>query len=393
MKLLFYNDSLGYGGHEIMALTIIRELSALSQPLFLACSEANTQLLQEAEKIGNLTVCRLARNSYRFPLLTNIVNPGQLKEIRNVIRETSPDCVVAVQGVIEISSACLLAAKRENVKVVSYIALAKKMKSLNVPLGFLRDIIDLYYYRLPDRFITISSAQRQYLMANGVAEGKIAVIPNVVRLDVAKRCDRAVARKLLGMSESKAYFAIVGRVDVKTKGHGYLVEAVLRGKERLGGIVFLVVGDGPDLETFKASVAANRLDDHFHFLPWMDDMNLVYSAVDAVVIPSNHESVPLVMTEACLYGLPVIATNADGMKDNLPAEWLFEKGDIDQIIARAAYIRDSDQADLCDSTKQRFESVFLRRTIGSEFIAEIEKVKGHSGQLPYHYTQAVGAKQ
>ena len=366
-----------------MALTIMRELVALSHSLFLVCCDDNVQLCREAEQIDGLTVCTVTRNSHRFPLLTNILKPRQTEGIRKVIREIGPDCVVAVQGVIEISSACLLAAKREGVRVVTYIALAKKMRSIGVPLGFLRDIIDLYYYRLPDRYVTISAAQQQYLQVNGVQAEKIAIVPNVVRLDARQKCARGEARQRLGLCDDLSYVAIVGRVDVKTKGHDYLIEALLQGRERLGGMAFLVVGDGPDLGAFKESVTANGLDAHFHFIPWMDDMNLVYSAVDAVIIPSNHESVPLVMIEACLYGLPVIATDADGMKEHLPAQWLFAKGNAGQIIARTEQVLASDQAELCEATRQRFERVFLRQTIGSEFAAEIERVIGHAGQLSF----------
>jgi len=50
----------------------------------------------------------------------------------------------------------------------------------------------------------------------------------------------------------------------------------------------------------------------------------LYQALDALVIPSRYEGLPLVMLEALASGTAVLASDRDGMKDLLPAAWRFE---------------------------------------------------------------------
>jgi glycosyltransferase involved in cell wall biosynthesis len=64
-----------------------------------------------------------------------------------------------------------------------------------------------------------------------------------------------------------------------------------------------------------------------HLLPWTDEPARVLAAADALILPSRYEGVPLVMLEALACGRPVCATDRDGMRDWLPAEWRFHYRD------------------------------------------------------------------
>jgi glycosyltransferase involved in cell wall biosynthesis len=64
----------------------------------------------------------------------------------------------------------------------------------------------------------------------------------------------------------------------------------------------------------------------FAFLPWREDMTPVYSAIDVLALPSRFEGVPLVMLEALACGVPVVASDRDGMADWLPPELRFDPG-------------------------------------------------------------------
>lgn len=374
-RILFYNDTLGFGGHEIMALLIMEEVCKLRDDTYFVCSDKNDKLFREASAISGLKVICLALASNRYSFVTNIVCSGKRNLVARTFREIDPSCIVAIQGAIDISSLCLLAARKEGLKVVTYIALAQTMKELGVPDAIYRDFSHRhYYYKIPDKFISISETQKSYLLRYGLPEGKICVIPNVVRTPCISRHTRSEARSTLGIDEAATCFGLVGRVVSNHKGHDYLVEAAHRYRDKLEGVLFLIAGSGEDLERVRQLVNSYQLQDRFFFQPWTDDTDLVYAALDAVIMPSNHEGVPLVMIEAGLRGLPVVATDIDGMRDYLPAEWLFDRGALDGMADRMAFVANNDQAERCSSVKSRFEEIFLRTTIGEEFIREIEQV-------------------
>jgi len=358
-----------------MALTIMEEVCRIRDDVYLVCPDKNEKLVREASAIAGLQVIGLPLGSNRFSFVTNIVCSAQRDLVAKTFREIDPACIVALQGAINISSLCLLAARQEGIKVITYIALAQTMKELGVPDASCRDFVHRhYYYKIPDRFIAISETQKSYLLRYGLPEEKISIIPNVVKTVGSSRHTRSEARSVLGIDEVATCFGLVGRVNINHKGHDYLVEAAHRYRERLEGIVFLIAGSGEDLERVRQMVDAYRLHDRFFFHPWTDDTDLVYAALDAVVMPSNHEGVPLVMIEAGLRGLPIVATNIDGMRDYLPTEWLFDSGDLDGMADRMAFVAKNDQRECCTSLKSRFEKIFLRTTIGEEFVREIEQV-------------------
>ena len=81
---------------------------------------------------------------------------------------------------------------------------------------------------------------------------------------------------------------------------------------------------GPDRPALETQIQQLDLQDRVTLLPWQDDPVPIYSALDLLLIPSRFEGVPLVMLEALCFGLPVIGSDRDGMRDLLPEAWRFE---------------------------------------------------------------------
>lgn len=373
-KIAFYNDVTGFGGHEVMMLLIMRELVSLGHDIHLICSPLNRQLIAEAEKLAGVSLTILPFTLNRFNFLTNRWNLPKIGALRGVLRAIAPDCVVAVQGNIEVSSLVLPAARKERLPVLTYIALAQSMGELGATLPALRDSVDRYFLALPDRFVVISESQRSHLLRRGVAKRRIGLVANQVPFDPGLVPDKGRVRERLGMSREAFFFGLVGRVVANHKGHDSLVAAVSAGRERFPDLRFMVVGDGPDLAAVQQAVSDQGLSSHFAFIPWTDDMYSVYAALDAIVMPSNHEGVPLVMIEAGLAGLPVVASDIDGMSDYLPEQWLFPRGDIQGMVERMVQVSSCDQGGLSARVQERFRKTFLRQTIGREFAAEIDTV-------------------
>jgi glycosyltransferase involved in cell wall biosynthesis len=76
--------------------------------------------------------------------------------------------------------------------------------------------------------------------------------------------------------------------------------------------------------------------DRVRFLPPGRDVGTLLRSVDALVLPSRHEGFPMVVVEAGLLGVPVIATRVGALPELFADEILFLDGGLDAAEGSAA---------------------------------------------------------
>jgi glycosyltransferase involved in cell wall biosynthesis len=159
------------------------------------------------------------------------------------------------------------------------------------------------------------------------------------------------------------------------------VQAVARFRDHLQRFKFLIVGSGPDEEKLKTMIAELSLGQQVQVLPWKDDLGLVYAGIDMLLIPSRFEGVPLVMLEAMSAGVPVVASNVDGMAELLPSEWLFPFGDSKALIDRLQYVAAADNTEILESHKNRVATEFTMTMFRSRFVDAVlgEEISARGG--------------
>ena len=142
----------------------------------------------------------------------------------------------------------------------------------------------------------------------------VRVIPNGVdghRFRPASEGERSARRRALGLGEGEVVLGTVGRLD-PLKDHRLLIEAVtgLEGSWRL-----LVVGDGPLRAELERLVQERSLGGRVVFLGERRDVPELLRAMDAFVLPSRSEGLPMALLEAMACGLPVVATRVGGIPE------------------------------------------------------------------------------
>jgi glycosyltransferase involved in cell wall biosynthesis len=152
----------------------------------------------------------------------------------------------------------------------------------------------------------------------GVAADRIAAIANPLDPETVKRQPRASARAALGIDPAARVVVWVGRVDVKPKGLDTLLDAWSAVREsRPGPLLLLMLGTGSGATWLHDRIAELGLDD----VRWRDEYVLdrgvvgqYLSAADVFVLPSRQEGFPVAPVEAMAAGLPVVATDAPGVR-------------------------------------------------------------------------------
>ncbi len=338
MSILFYDDSPVFGGHEVMALLGVEAvLSAGSNPVIFLASVANEKLLAKISSIAadhpQLTVETIAWQSSKLEALRNRLKPSRIRTLAARFRLLQPSLVVAIQGNIEHSSLALHAARLAGIPSASYIPVPHTNAEMGAHLGTLRDLFCHGLFQLPGSFITITDEMARLLRVRG-AVAPIHIVYNGVDTSRFSPGDAGDACRALALPTDKIRLGMIGRIEFRQKQQHLLVQAVAADSALARSCHLVFAGDGPDVDALRSLIRRHQLAGTV--IPWSDPA-LLYQALDALVIPSRYEGLPLVMLEAIASGTSVLASDRDGMKDLLPAAWRFQPNNpaaITQAISR-----------------------------------------------------------
>lgn len=120
---------------------------------------------------------------------------------------------------------------------------------------------------------------------------------------------RALARADLGLVGNQFAIGHVGRFTAQ-KNHAFLIDVFTEVAKRRDDAVLLLVGTGEAGASVKALVDERGLTDRVKFLGQRSDVNRLYQAFDAFVLPSLYEGLCLVGVEAQVSGLPCLLSDA-----------------------------------------------------------------------------------
>jgi glycosyltransferase involved in cell wall biosynthesis len=375
-SVLFYSDSPEFGGHEAMTVSAIECLCQNDCQVFAVFWEENARLRATLEKIKASTQkLRLSPLPSRFkirplPAFRALISSRKIDYLRRLMKQMNPDLVIVSQGRIEAGSLGLLAAKRAGIPTVSYLPMAHPVSVSGKPVAVkLRDKVNRYFYRLPDKFITISEEARTMLLEHGARH--VVVVPNGIEVKTLARSDREQFREEQGFGEEKWVVGTIGRIDFRQKGQDFAFEAIRRLRGRLEDYRFVFVGEGPDEEKLKRMILKADLSEFIRVLPWRSNTCKIYAGIDMLMIPSKFEGVPLVMLEAMSYRLPIIATNVDAMAALLPHNWLFPFGDHQALIERLVQVRNDNNSELLALHQNKIAEQFNYERFCSNMIAAV----------------------
>lgn len=119
---------------------------------------------------------------------------------------------------------------------------------------------------------------------------------------------RAQARADLGLVGNQFVVGHVGRFTAQ-KNHAFLIDVFTEVAKRRDDAVLLLVGTGEAGASVKALVDERGLTDRVKFLGQRSDVNRLYQAFDAFVLPSLYEGLCLVGVEAQVSGLPCLLSD------------------------------------------------------------------------------------
>ncbi len=182
-------------------------------------------------------------------------------------------------------------------------------------------LVDRWLARRARRLIYISRSVQASHLASGIGADAGVVIHN--GLDPAPFVaapGQAAARRALGLAPDVPLAGVIGRLE-SWKGHAVLLRAVSIARAKLPSAHALIVGDAVPHEP-EYPVALQRLRDELGladrviFRSFVDDIPLLMSALDVLVLPSvEPEPFGRVLIEAMAAAKPVIASDSGAARE------------------------------------------------------------------------------
>lgn len=297
-RLAFLITDLDVGGAERALVELVTRLDRSRWEPAVYCLSSRGVLADELAEAGVPTVCFGAHG------------------IRHL-----PGVVIWLSRQLRASQPALLQTYLFHANMVGRFA-ARLARVPNVVCGIRvaerRSRARLWIDRLTDSLVT-----RHVCVSDGVARfsaekgrlplEKLTVISNGVD---AERFAQATAAHLsqFGIPAESRTILFVGRLDPQ-KGPFVLLAAVERLLATYHDVHVLLVGDGPLRQQIDEWVTGRQLGSRIHFAGRRDDVAELMRAAYCLVLPSLWEGLPNVVLEAMAAGLPVLATDVEGISD------------------------------------------------------------------------------
>ena len=216
-------------------------------------------------------------------------------------------------------------------------------------------------YRVAHRIVANSTAGAERLLAEGVPDPRITVIPNGIDLGgftpPPTRARRRVVTTVANLRQEK--------------GHEVLLRAAARVLCQVPDARFRIVGDGPMRNTLVELAASLGIADAVEFLGHREDVPALLAESDVFAFPSRTEAFPNGLIEAMAAGLPSIASATGGILELVEHECnglLVPVGD-DDALARSILdlMGDPDKATrIARAARQTIESRYsFTRMVGA----------------------------
>lgn len=170
------------------------------------------------------------------------------------------------------------------------------------------------------KFIGVSQAVCETILQSGVgiSHEDVLALPNCIDVESTahRLMSRQEARRSLALDHDDFVIGTVGRLSPR-KDQITLLRAFAKAKAQIPGGKVLIVGDGRLRPTLQEEARRLHVDPDVTFAGPISDAYRVMPAFDLFALTSVAEGLPRVLLEAMVCKLPIIATDAGGIREVL----------------------------------------------------------------------------
>jgi glycosyltransferase involved in cell wall biosynthesis len=292
--------SLDVGGLERNVVNQIKEGERLGQRVSILCVERLGVLAPKAEALGANVVCLDKKPGIQW---------GLVRQIRSALRQLQPDVIHTHQigplfytGLANLGRRSLLVHTEHG--------------RTDYASRWQRRWLGRVAGRFVSRFYCLTEDMANWVTGfKIVPRRRVRVIENGIDTDCyTTPCDTDAIRKSLGIPAGAPVVGTIGRLnEIKRQ------DVLLRGFARLRAAVpdahLMLVGDGPLRAELEGLTRELGIAERVHFVGYQERTTPYLQTMTCFALTSRSEGMPQSLLEACVAGVPVIATRVGGIPE------------------------------------------------------------------------------
>lgn len=312
--ILFYTDTHFYGGAENQMYLLAKFLDKQKYNVILVCSDFE-KLKDWTDKFKSegIEVIKLS--------VLHKHDPRHYFQLKDLIKSRKIDLMhIHVWNPASCRYAFMVA-KKYNLQTV--ITEHDPFKLTGLKSSIKRKLI-----RHVNTIITVSEANNKMVKHLFPAmEDKIKTVHNGIDvtwfesqlLSFSQGKRNEYRKKQFNAEEKDTVILSVAELH-KRKGLRYLIKSLRLVIEQNPGAILAIVGSGPLRNDLEKLAMREGMMDHVRFLGFKKDIPHIMAASDIFVLPSKKEAFGLVLLEACIARVPIVASNVGGIPEIIEHE-------------------------------------------------------------------------
>lgn len=306
MRVLWMIDGLGHGGAENLMPALLKTLkNQVDDPRVCVLTvRAGNPIASELEKIG---------------IPVDLIKVHNLRDFSNLwrlfqyIRCHHPDIIHTqletsdilgtfygkLLGIPSVSTMHTLDVQSKKIK--EYVRNWLRWKCLNL---------------ISRRIIVVSEFTRQHYIGLGFKSSKLLTLYNGIDLCSFTQDGTNSPSKtdLFGVPGDSVVVTTVA-VLREQKGIQYMLHAIKALVAQVPNLYYVIVGDGGHRESLEYMAKSLGIADHVVFMGHRTDIPQILAASDLFAYPSIKDALPTVLLEAMAAGVPIVASQIDGIPE------------------------------------------------------------------------------
>ncbi len=374
------------GGAQAVVLNLAKGLHEAGEKVTVAFGDGDyleTECTKAGIRTHRLTALRRSMNPFK--------NLSALWEMKRYFDSEQYDIIHmhSSNALVATLSAKLSRAKPKTVFTVHGLSFLDEGVDISSMVRIVYTHVMRTLLRFVDNVVFVSNTNAEAAKKMRLTKTTTTVIHNGLRTDELHFLDRTTARRKLAqlaeveILESAFLIGSIGRLDM-AKNYEFLIQQVALLQSENPSIQACVIGEGPLRSKLEQYIRAQKVRNRFTLVGEMPLAASFLKAFDLFVLPSRYEGFSIAILEALSAGIPILASDVGGAREQLPYTDLqvYPAGDQGAFQERLKFLmnNESERSKLAEANQERSLTFHIGATTKAYrrlYYANVTKMPSH----------------